>query len=162
MQDQNNACHKDDDFDRGDAGASLSFPLQCSALRKGGFVNIKQRPCKIVDLHSFKVGKHGHAKVSITGLDVFTEKRFQIVHPSSHSLDVPVVTRTDYLLVDIGQYMSLMDDKGHLRADLKAPDDEHGQLMRDKIAGNTDESILVTVLSAMGEEIVVGVKTDKN
>ena len=36
--------HEDHDFNQGDSGASETFPLQCSALRKGGFVMIKVNP----------------------------------------------------------------------------------------------------------------------
>lgn len=55
----------DDDFASVDAGASKTIPCQCSSLRKNGYVCIKSRPCKIVEMSTSKTGKHGHAKVYI-------------------------------------------------------------------------------------------------
>lgn len=56
------------DFQSGDAGASKTYPAQCSSLRKNGFVMLKGRPCKIVEMSTSKTGKHGHAKVKTKGL----------------------------------------------------------------------------------------------
>jgi len=52
-------------FESASAGASESYPMQCSALRKNGHVIIKSKPCKIVEMSTSKTGKHGHAKVRL-------------------------------------------------------------------------------------------------
>jgi hypothetical protein len=88
-------------FESTDAGASTTYPMQCSALRKNGHVVIKGRPCKIVDMSTSKTGKHGHAKVHLVAIDIFTGKKLEDLSPSTHNMDVPNVSRKEYQLVSL-------------------------------------------------------------
>jgi len=149
---------EDFDFQGGDAGASATFPMQCSALRKNGFVMIKNRPCKIVEMSTSKTGKHGHAKVHMVALDIFTGKKLEDICPSTHNMDVPNVKRKDYQLIGMDDdFLSLMDDSGETRDDLKCPDSGE---VADAIRGaiEQEQDILCTILSACGEECVIATK----
>merc|ERR1719283_211333 len=106
---------------------------------------IKGRPCKIVEMSTSKTGKHGHAKVHMVALDIFT---------STHNMDVPNVVRKDLQLIDIdGDFLSLMDDAGETRDDIKVPEGELGDEIKERF-GN-DEGLLVSILAAMDEECAV-------
>jgi len=147
------------DFSSADAGASATYPMQCSALRKNGFVMIKGRPCKIVEMSTSKTGKHGHAKVHMVALDIFTNKKYEDICPSTHNMDVPNVSRKDYQLLDVDDgFLSLMDDSGETREDLKVPEGDIGEEC--KAATSEGRDILCTVLSACGEEAVIATKVN--
>merc|ERR1712130_322898 len=138
------------DFAGGEAGASETYPQQCSALRKNGHVMIKDRPCKIVEMSTSKTGKHGHAKVHMVALDIFTGKKLEDICPSTHNMNVPNVTRKDYQFLDVEDgFASMMDDNGETKDDLKLPDDDIGEEIRKK--HEAGETFTVTVLSACGE-----------
>ncbi|KAJ1648820.1 translation initiation factor eIF5A [Dispira simplex] len=145
------------DFEQATSGASLTYPMQCSALRKNGYVCIKGRPCKIVDMSTSKTGKHGHAKVHLVAIDIFTQKKLEDLSPSTHNMDVPNVSREEYSLLNIDDgFLSLMTSDGVTKDDVKLPDGDMGDKMTTDFEDGKD--LTVTVLKAMGEEAVVSYK----
>ena len=149
---------KDQDFSAADpssANASLTIPTQASALRKGGFVIIKGHPCKISTMTTSKPGKHGHAKISLEAYDIFTHKKYNDLSPAHANVEVPVVTRREFVLLVIdGEYLSLFDEESRkTKDDLKMPEGEVGKKIERLFKQGKD--VFVTVLGAMGMEQVV-------
>jgi len=149
----------EEEFQSASSGASKTFPAQCSSLRKGGYVVLKGFPCKVMDMSTSKTGKHGHAKVHLVGVDIFTGKKYEDLSPSTHNMDVPEVTRVDYQLCDVTDdgFVSLMSlDGSTTKDDLKVPEGEVGDQLRAAFKDGKD--VIVSVLGALDQEAIVAVK----
>ncbi|XP_039069249.1 eukaryotic translation initiation factor 5A-2-like isoform X2 [Hibiscus syriacus] len=125
---------------KADAGASKTFPQQAGTVRKNGHIVIKGRPCKVVEVSTSKTGKHGHAKCHFVGIDIFSGKKVEDIVPSSHNCDV-----------------SLLTESGNTKDDLRLPTDD-ALLTQIKTGFAEGKDLIVTVMSAMGEEQICALK----
>ena len=108
-----------------------------------------------------KTGKHGHAKVHLVALDIFTRKKYEDICPSTHNMDVPNVQRKDFQLLDVTEdgFLSLMDNGANIRKVFKVPEGDIGEEIKKDIPENRD--IVCTVLSACGKEAIIATKVNK-
>lgn len=154
----------EDTFERADAGASLTFPICVGEIKKGGYMCIEKRPCKVVEYDCHKTGKHGHAKATIVAIDIFTNKKMEDSMPASANVDVPNIDRKEYSLysVDEENFVSMLDVRtNELRSDIKLPDDtENDEVLAKRIrkALEDGKDCSLTVLAAMGIEKIVECK----
>ena len=154
----------DYDFSSADAGASDTFNQEAGQIRVGGYMCIKNRPCKCSAVSTSKTGKHGHAKCNFTAIDIFTNKKYEDIVPSSHNTQVPFVKRVEYDLVDISDdgFLSVMSEDGDMREDVKLPDqpDNYGRelTLAFEAAQESGKTLSVVVMTAMGHEQVMSHK----
>merc|ERR1719487_1200148 len=154
----------DFDMSKGGAGASKTVPIRAGEVRKGGYVMLKGKPCKVVEVSVSKTGKHGHAKANIVGLDVFTNKKYTEISPTSHNMVAPTMFRNEWQLTDISPdgEITLMNEVGTMKEDLNLPKDsksEYTSLSKEIIQryGDLEEGrgLFCVVLKAMDTEQVV-------
>lgn len=127
------------------------------------YIMIKGKPCKVVSISVSKTGKHGHAKCNFVATDIFTGKKLEDMVPSTHGTTVPVVSRSDWEIIDIEEdgQLTLMDEAGEQKVDVKLP--TFPEEMADEIreAWNEGENtVTVTVQKAVGQEEVIAYKKE--
>ena len=124
---------------------------------------IKGHPCKVVSFSTAKTGKHGAAKAMVTGIDIFTSNKYECTFGSGDNVDAPLVVRKEFTLINIDDegFMSLMDETGTMKEDLKLPTEDWlkdvSAKCKEVLAAGENEC-LVSVISATGMEKLISVK----
>eukprot|EP00536_Pseudo-nitzschia_multiseries_P012996 jgi/Psemu1/68559/estExt_Genemark1.C_5290010 len=153
----------DDDYviETTTAGASLTIPIEAGQIKKGGYMMIKGKPCKVLSISVSKTGKHGHAKCNFTAVDIFTGKKLEDMIPSTHGTTAPIVNRSDWEVLNIEEdgELSLIDEGGNSKDDLNLP--THPPELADQIRDAWDggeNQVIVTVQSAVDIEQIIAFK----
>merc|ERR1719356_1960704 len=170
------ADHDDDHIHAtAESGASATYPQQAGEIRKGSHLMIKGRPCKCVEVSTSKTGKHGHAKAHIVAIDIFTGKKLEDICPTSHNLDVPVVVKTEYQVMDANEdtgEVTLLMENGDTKEDLNLPtvtkigepteDDKKTTDEILKALADGSKTVMCIVQAACGEEKIIACKLNND
>ena len=137
-------------------------PLKASAFRKGGYILLKGKPCKIVEMTTSKTGKHGHAKVKFVGVDIFTGKKYQELQGSTHAMSEVIVTKREYTVMDIddeGNITSLDEEDAEgpaltVDTDENTENEVHKELWAAWQSMSDDQEMSISVTTAMGMDAI--------
>ena len=105
-------------------------------LKEGKYVIIEDIPCRIVNIDSSKPGKHGAAKMRVTGIGRFDGQKKQLLVPSDADVEVPIIDRQTAQVVSInGNTAQLMDTTTYEVLELTIRE----ELLKDAAAGKEAE-----------------------
>jgi translation initiation factor 5A len=115
-------------------------------IRPGRFVLIDGVPCKVVDIETSSPGKHGSAKVRLTGMTIFGNGKKTIVKPGDADIDVPIVNKNKAQVVSTTSTTAqLMDSDTYEVFELPIPEE---------LLGKLNPGTLVEVMDVMNQKLI--------
>ena len=105
-------------------------PKSIGTLQKGNFVVIEGVACRVTDTQTSRPGKHGHAKVRLTGAGLIDDKKRVLVAPGHDNIDVPIIEKKTAQVLSIsGDDANVMDSETYETFDLKIPEELKDQVV---------------------------------
>ena len=97
-------------------------PVAIGSLKKGNYIVIDGIACKVFDMQTSRPGKHGHAKIRLTGVGLVDDKKRVVVAPGHDHVDTPIVEKkTAQVLSVSGNSANVMDNENYETFDLAIP-----------------------------------------
>ncbi len=111
-------------------------------VRVGRYIIIDGIPCRVVDIETSSPGKHGSAKMRVTGIGMFDGQKKTLLKPSSADVEAPVITKKKAQVVSVGDSTAqLMDSDTYEVYELP---------LTDEFMGKLKPGATVEVMEAMG------------
>ena len=134
-------------------------PMKASDLRKGNYMIINDKPCKVLEMNTSSPGKHGHAKIHFVALDLKRMKKIETIHPSTHMVQVPQQSKKEFKLISFDEddmVANLKSKGGENRENFPIPMSLYGKGVKQALAKGDD--ISVVMVKVHGVEQVVNLR----
>ena len=113
-------------------------------VRVGRYILIDGVPCRVFDIEISAPGKHGSAKMRVTGIGMFEGQKKTLLMPSHADVEAPVITKKKAQVVSVGDTTAqLMDSETY---------DVYEVPITDEFQGKLKAGTLVEVIEAMGRK----------
>jgi len=161
--------HSSEEEDERDEEREFTF-IVANDLRKGGFVLLRKEkhPCKVMEMHKSKTGKHGGAKIRVIGIDILSGKKYDDIFLSKEQVEIPIVKKNKFELIKIENGEALLRD---LTPDKKTTSTPESKEKRIKIDPDNNEihaeltekakgprSVQAIVVTAMNADAIAEVR----
>jgi len=99
-------------------------PVSIGTMKKGNFIVIDGVACKVGDIQTSRPGKHGHAKIRLTGTGLIDGKKRILMAPGHDHVDTPIIEKKNAQVLSIsGNTANIMDNESYETFDLAIPDE---------------------------------------
>eukprot|EP00658_Telonema_sp_P-2_P053982 TRINITY_DN4280_c0_g1_i2.p1 TRINITY_DN4280_c0_g1~~TRINITY_DN4280_c0_g1_i2.p1 ORF type:complete len:322 (-),score=102.03 TRINITY_DN4280_c0_g1_i2:71-1036(-) len=149
-------------------GEDYALPVAAGALKKGDFCVLKGHPCRLSEVIQKEkaTGQTANQRFQLVGLHIWTGKKYVDTLKDCILMEVPVVHKREYTLLDIDTYsgcISVLTDVGETKDDLNLPGSDEEQYISagEKLkvlfeeGTQNDKEVFVSTLTALGREIIV-------
>ena len=97
-------------------------------IKKGSYMIIEGKACRVTDVQVSRPGKHGHAKYRIVAMGMIDDKKYDVVMPHQ-DVEVPIIEKKGAQVMSIsGDVATVMDLETYETFDLKIPEELKGQV----------------------------------
>jgi len=104
--------------------------VNVNQIKSGSYLMVDGVACRVVDAQSSKSGKHGHAKIRIVAVGLIDNRKREIVLPSGHSVEVPIIEKKTAQVLSVSDSMAnVMDNESFETFDLEIPEELKGKVV---------------------------------
>ena len=115
-------------------------------LKVGKYVLIDNIPCRVVEIDISKPGKHGAAKMRVTGIGIFNGEKKILLIPADAEVVIPVIKKiTGQVISVVGDTAQVMNKETYEVFEVLVPEE-----LKDKV----QEGKEVEIIEAMSQRAI--------